>query len=150
MGNSVLRKMIGAHNVSGQATQKTCFKLYGRSGGFRGLMPKQAYQVASNEDKMNNDQTPSQNYEETPTLKAEVEHLKSLMASLSKPSSACSLAMTGKNSQFFSFNVSGTMFEDLWIIDSDVTNHITPHSSCFHILIPLVNNSLLLLMGLIL
>ena len=50
------------------------------------------------------------------------------MNSLSKTSS-CSLTMSGKSSSFLSFNVSGT--ENIWIIDSGATDHMTPHSSYF-------------------
>ena len=51
------------------------------------------------------------------------------MDSLSKTSSSCSLTMTGKSSSFLSFNASG--IENLWIIDSGATDHMTPHSSYF-------------------
>jgi len=37
--------------------------------------------------------------------------------------------MSGKSSSFLSFNVSGT--ENIWIIDSDVMDHMTPHFSYF-------------------
>jgi len=37
--------------------------------------------------------------------------------------------MAGKSSSFLSFNASGT--ENIWIIDSGVTDHMTPHSSYF-------------------
>jgi len=37
--------------------------------------------------------------------------------------------MSGKSSIFLSFNASST--ENIWIIDSGATDHMTPHSSCF-------------------
>ena len=51
------------------------------------------------------------------------------MDSLSKPSSYCSFTMSGKSSSFLSFNASST--ENIWIIDSGATDHMTPHSSSF-------------------
>jgi len=60
--------------------------------------------------------------------KEELERLRALMNSLSKTSS-CSLTMSGKSSSFLSFNAFST--ENIWIIDSDSTDHMTHHSSCF-------------------
>ena len=37
--------------------------------------------------------------------------------------------MSGKSSSFLSFNASST--ENIWIIDSGATDHMTPHSSSF-------------------
>ena len=51
------------------------------------------------------------------------------MDSLNKPSSYCSFTMSGKSSSFLSFNASST--ENIWIMDSSATDHMTPHSSSF-------------------
>ena len=58
-----------------------------------------------------------------------LEHLRAFMNPFNKTSSSCSLTMAGKSSSFLSFNASGT--ENIWIIDSGVTDHMTPHSSYF-------------------
>ena len=50
------------------------------------------------------------------------------MISFSK-TSACSLTMSDKSSSFLFFNGSST--ENIRIIDSGATDHMTPHSSCF-------------------
>jgi len=44
-------------------------------------------------------------------------------------SSYCSLTISGKSFSFLSFNASS--IENIWIIDSGATDHMTPHSSYF-------------------
>jgi len=108
-------------------TKERCFKLHGkekilkRTGGFKGTIQRHANQASSNFE--------TQIAEEIPSLnKEELEHLQALMNSLSKTCS-CSLTMSGKSSSFLSFNAYST--ENIWIIDSGATDHMTPHSSCF-------------------
>jgi len=110
-----------------------CFKLHGkekvleRTGGFKGTIQRHANQ-ASSDSECTTLPFP-QIAEEVPSLsKEELERLRVLMNSLSKTSS-CSLTMSGKSSSFLSFNSSGT--ENIWIIDSGATDHMTPHSSYF-------------------
>ena len=123
-------------------TKETCFKLHGkdkvlgRTGGFKGISQRRANQTTSDSEIANEDPSVSQTKEEIPALsKSELERLRTLMDSFSKPSGTCSLTMTGKNVSFLTFNSSGT--EDLWIIDSGATDHMTPHPSYFSSYSPL-------------
>ena len=116
-------------------TKDTCFRLHGkervleRTGGFKGIVHRRANQASSDSESVEDPPIP-QVAKEVPALsKEELERLRALMDSLSKTSSSCSLTMTGKSSSFLSFNASGT--ENLWIIDSGATDHMTPHSSYF-------------------
>ena len=114
-------------------TKERCFKLHGkekvleRIGGFKGTIQRHANQASS--DSESTTLPFPQIAEEVPSLsKEELERLRALMNSLSKTSS-CSLTMSGKSSSFLSFNAFST--ENIWIIDSDSTDHMTHHSSCF-------------------
>ena len=60
------------------------------------------------------------------------------MNPFSKTSSSCSLTIAGKSSSFLSFNTSST--ENIWIIDSGATDHMTHHSSYFSSYIILTGN----------
>nr|KYP43794.1 hypothetical protein KK1_034774 [Cajanus cajan] len=114
-------------------TKETCYRLHGkekvleRTGGFKGLTQRRANQVTSNHESAPSI-TPAEN-EVLALSKAELERLRALMDSLSKTSNSCSLTMTGKSSSFLSFNASNT--ENIWIIDSSATDHMTPHSPYF-------------------
>jgi len=115
-------------------TKDTCFKLHGKEKALnclaelKGQPSRKVYQASS--DSENLDKTPSSSTEEgMPTLRAEIERLKTLMESISKPPfGTCSLTMTGKNSNS-SFNFSRTLCKDSWVLDSSATDHMTPHSS---------------------
>jgi len=110
-------------------TKEKGFKLHGKekllecTGGFKGTIQRHANQASS--DSESTTLPFPQIAKEVPSLsKEELECLRALMNSLSKTSS-CSLTMCGKSSSFLSFNASGT--ENIWIIDSGATDHMTPH-----------------------
>ncbi|KAL2320148.1 hypothetical protein Fmac_029117 [Flemingia macrophylla] len=116
-------------------TKDTCFRLHGkervleRIGGFKGITQRRANQALSDSESVEDPPIPHPAKEVPALSQAELERLRALMDSLSKTSSSCSLTMTGKSSSFLSFNASGT--ENIWIIDSGATDHMTPHPSYF-------------------
>ncbi|RDX85725.1 Copia protein, partial [Mucuna pruriens] len=59
--------------------------------------------------------------------KKEMDHLRALLNSTSKPLGSCGLTMNGKSS----FNISGSIPQSIWILDSRATNHMTPFPSYF-------------------
>jgi len=90
-----------------------------RTRGFKGIIQSRANEALSDSESEVALLFP-QVAEEVPNLsKKELECFLALMNSLSKTSSYFSL----------SFNVSS--IENIWIIDSGVTDHMTPHSSYF-------------------
>ncbi|RDX81891.1 hypothetical protein CR513_37383, partial [Mucuna pruriens] len=59
--------------------------------------------------------------------KEEMDRLRALLNSTNKPLSSCGLTMNGKSS----FNISSSVPQSIWILDSRATNHMTPFSSYF-------------------
>ncbi|RDX65444.1 hypothetical protein CR513_55899, partial [Mucuna pruriens] len=59
--------------------------------------------------------------------KEEMDHLRALLNSTSKPLGSCGLTMNGKSS----FNISGSVPQSIWILDSGATDHMTPFPSHF-------------------
>ncbi|XP_016168907.1 uncharacterized protein LOC107611507 [Arachis ipaensis] len=119
------------HIVRGEETQRLHGneKVLERIGGFKGAIQRRANHTLSDSESVE-DPSISQAAKEAPALsKEELDHLRSLMDSLSKTSSPCALTMTGKGSSFLSFNAPST--ESTWIVDSGATDYMTPHSLSF-------------------
>ena len=57
-----------------------------------------------------------------------------------KPSSACSLALSGKSPFSFGFYISKKCSVNYWIVDSGTTDHMTYSSQCFSTYTPCPNN----------
>ena len=101
-------------------TKYTCWKLHGRPPNFnnnnRGWRSngKQKKKVQGQANLTNSN--PPNDENETPTdgefKKEDIERLKRLLESLEKPSSACSLALSGKYSVSHTFNVSDSPLSD--------------------------------------
>ena len=70
----------------------------------------------------------------------EIEKLRSLLGSLDKPTGTCSLALSGTPSFSFCINVSHRVYDDSWIIDFGVIDHMTSKSQLFHIYTPSPSN----------
>ena len=66
--------------------------------------------------------------------------LRSLLGSLDKPTEACSLAFSGTPSFSFCINASNTVYDDIWVIDFDATDHMTSKSQLFHTYTPSPSN----------
>ena len=65
---------------------------------------------------------------------------RSLLGSLDKPTGACSLALLGTPSFSFCINVSNRVYDDSWVIDFGVTDHMTSKSQLFHTYTPSPSN----------
>ena len=61
----------------------------------------------------------------------EMEKLRILLGSLDKPTGACSLALSSTPSFSFCINALNKVYDDSWVIDSGVTDHMTPKISTF-------------------
>ncbi|RDY11602.1 hypothetical protein CR513_03701, partial [Mucuna pruriens] len=59
--------------------------------------------------------------------KEEMDRLRALLNSTSKPFGSCGLTMNGKSF----FNISGSVPQSIWILDSRATDHMTPFPSHF-------------------
>ncbi|RDX98200.1 hypothetical protein CR513_18909, partial [Mucuna pruriens] len=57
----------------------------------------------------------------------EMDRLQALLNSISKPLGSCGLTMNGKSS----FNISGSVPQSIWILDSRAIDHMTPFPSYF-------------------
>ncbi|RDX69322.1 hypothetical protein CR513_51581, partial [Mucuna pruriens] len=58
--------------------------------------------------------------------KEEMDRLRALLNSTSKPLDSCGLTMNGKSS----FNISGSVPQSIWILDSGATDHMTSLELC--------------------
>ena len=56
-----------------------------------------------------------------------MDRLRALLNSTSKPLGSCGLTMNGKSS----CNISGSVLQNIWILDSGTTDHMTPFPSHF-------------------
>ena len=65
---------------------------------------------------------------------------RSLLGSLDKPTGACSLALLGTPSFSFCINASNWVYDDSWVIDFGVTDHMTSKSQLFHTYTPSPSN----------
>ncbi|RDX89315.1 hypothetical protein CR513_28967, partial [Mucuna pruriens] len=115
-------------------TKDTCYKHYGkekvleRMGGNKGSTQMWMNQTTS--DKENGVEHPSTSQLDQDIQafsKEEMDRLRALLNSTSKPLGSCGLTMNGKNS----FNISGLVPQSIWILDSETTNHMTPFPSHF-------------------
>ncbi|RDX74028.1 hypothetical protein CR513_46271, partial [Mucuna pruriens] len=103
-------------------TKDTCYKCYGKEkvleqmGGNKGSTQMWVNQTTS--DKENDIQAFSEE---------EMDRLRALLNSTSKPLGSCGLTMNGKSS----FNIFGSFPQSIWILDSGATNHMTLFSSYF-------------------
>ncbi|RDX70709.1 hypothetical protein CR513_50023, partial [Mucuna pruriens] len=59
--------------------------------------------------------------------KEQMNRIRDLLNSTSKPLGSCGLTMNGKSS----FNISGSVPQSIWILDSMTTDHMTPFPSHF-------------------
>ncbi|KAI5444626.1 hypothetical protein KIW84_013047 [Lathyrus oleraceus] len=116
-------------NRSGH-TKDSCFKLHGREqvlsrgGGSRNMHQYQAHVATHVQD--------TESFEKRGTdfssfSQNDVERLKSMLDSMSKPSGSGSgsLAVTGKSLCSRSLTVCGNIPKNAWILDSGATNHMT-------------------------
>ncbi|KAI5399343.1 hypothetical protein KIW84_064631 [Lathyrus oleraceus] len=114
-------------NRSGH-TKDRCFKLHGREqvlsrgGGSRNMHQYQAHVATHVQD--------TESFEKRGTdlssfSQNDVERLKSMLDSMSKPSGSGSLAVTGKSLCSRSLTVCGNIPKNAWILDSGATNHMT-------------------------
>ncbi|RDY04922.1 hypothetical protein CR513_11294, partial [Mucuna pruriens] len=115
-------------------TKDTCYKRYGkekvpeRIGGNKGSTQMWVNQTISNKENVVGHPSTSQlDWDIQAFSKEEMDHLRAFLNSTSKPLGSCGLTMNGKSS----FNVSGSVSQNIWILDFGATDHMTPFPSYF-------------------
>ncbi|RDY02472.1 hypothetical protein CR513_14060, partial [Mucuna pruriens] len=115
-------------------TKDTCYKRYGkekvleRMGGNKGSTQMWVNQTTSNkENGVEHPSTLQLDQDIQAFSKEEMDRLRALLNSTSKPLGSCGLTMNGKSS----FNISGSVPQSIWILDSGATDHMTPFPSHF-------------------
>ncbi|RDY05767.1 hypothetical protein CR513_10351, partial [Mucuna pruriens] len=115
-------------------TKDTCYKRYGnekvleRMGGNKGLTQMWVNQTTSDKENVVEHPSTLQLDQDIQAFsKEEMDRLRALINSTSKPLSSYGLTMNGKSS----FNISGSVPQIIWILDSRATNHMTPFPSYF-------------------
>ncbi|RDY03253.1 hypothetical protein CR513_13187, partial [Mucuna pruriens] len=93
-------------------TNDTCYKLYGKEKVL---------------ERMSGNKGSTQMWDIQAFSKEEMDHLRALLNSTSKPLSSCGLTMKGKSS----FNISCSVSQSMWILNFGVIDHMTPFSSYF-------------------
>ncbi|RDX81124.1 hypothetical protein CR513_38237, partial [Mucuna pruriens] len=115
-------------------TKDICYKRYGkekvleRMGGNKGSTKMWVNQTTSNkENEVEHPSTSQLDQDIQAFSKEEMDWLRALLNSTSKPLGSCGLTMNGKSS----FNISGSVPQSIWILDSGATDHMTPFPSHF-------------------
>ncbi|RDX62046.1 hypothetical protein CR513_59656, partial [Mucuna pruriens] len=115
-------------------TKDTCYKRYGkkkvleRMGGNKGSTQIWVNQTTSNKENGVEHPSTSQLDQDIQAFsKEEMDHLRALLNSTSKPLGSCGLTMNGKSS----FNISSLVPQSIWILDSEATEHMTTFLSHF-------------------
>ncbi|RDX63300.1 hypothetical protein CR513_58286, partial [Mucuna pruriens] len=115
-------------------TKDTCYKRYGkekvleRMGGNKGLTQMWVNQTTSNKENGVECPSTSQLDQDIQAFsKEEIDRLLALLNSTSKPLGSCGLTMNGKSS----FNISNSVPQSIWILDSRATDHMTSFPSHF-------------------
>ena len=119
-------------------TRETCWKLHGkppsREWGHKGGQPKpqgRAHFSGQPTEQPSQEQAVNQmefNKEEIEKLRGLLGSLEKTGGSLEKTGGTCSLAFSGKFSTSQGLHVSDKVIQELWVIDSGATDHMT-HSS---------------------
>ncbi|RDX93352.1 hypothetical protein CR513_24403, partial [Mucuna pruriens] len=115
-------------------TKDTCYKCYGkekvpeRIGGNKGSTQMWVNQTTSNkENEVEHPSTSQLDQDIQAFSKEEMDRLRALLNSTSKPLGSCDLTMNGKSS----FNIYGSVPQSIWILDFGAIDHITPFPSHF-------------------
>ncbi|RDX63704.1 hypothetical protein CR513_57826, partial [Mucuna pruriens] len=115
-------------------TKDTYYKRYGkekvleRMGGNKGSTQMWVNQTTSNkENGVEHPSTLQLDQDIQAFSKEEMNRLQALLNSTSKPLGSCGLTMNGNTS----FNISGSVPQSIWILDSGTTDHMTPFPSHF-------------------
>ncbi|RDX82108.1 hypothetical protein CR513_37146, partial [Mucuna pruriens] len=115
-------------------TKDTCYKRYGkekvleRMGGNKGSTQMWVNRTTSNKENGVEHPSTSQLDQDIQAFsKEEMDHLRALVNSTSKSLGSCGLTMNGKSS----FNISGSVPQSIWILDSGAIDHMTPFPSHF-------------------
>ncbi|KOM56062.1 hypothetical protein LR48_Vigan10g195400 [Vigna angularis] len=109
-------------------TKETCFRLHGKSNVLERMRNnKGPTQKWVNHTTSEQEATNQSNVSPPPDLdmkayKEELDRLKAMVESMSKPSGSCTLSMKGK----ICLNTVGNMTQGIWILDSGATDHMTP------------------------
>nr|KYP34084.1 hypothetical protein KK1_045003 [Cajanus cajan] len=115
-------------------TKETCFKLHGRNnvlehmGKNKGSAQRWANHTPSEQEATNQPSTSPPPELDMKAYKEELERLKAMVESMSKPSGSCTLSMNGK----ICLNTVGPMSQGIWILDSGATDHMTPFRVFFN------------------
>ncbi|RDX91841.1 putative mitochondrial protein, partial [Mucuna pruriens] len=115
-------------------TKDTYYKLYGKENVFERMGgnkdPTQMWVNKTTFDKVNVVEHPSTlqlDQDIQAFSKEEMDRLRALLNSTNKPLGSCGLTMNGKSS----FNISGSVPQNIWILDSRATDHMTLFPSDF-------------------
>ncbi|KAL2327646.1 hypothetical protein Fmac_021073 [Flemingia macrophylla] len=117
---------------SGHA-KETCYKLHGknnvleRMGNNKGSGQKWVNHTTSEQETTNQPITSVPSDIDMKAYKEELDRLKAMVESMSKPSGSCTMSMTGKNC----LNTAGHLSQEIWILDSGATDHMTPFHMIF-------------------
>ncbi|RDX99827.1 hypothetical protein CR513_17069, partial [Mucuna pruriens] len=128
-------------------TKDTCYKLYGKEkvleqmGGNKGPTLMWANQTTfDKENLVEHPSTPQLDQDIQSFSKEEINHLRALLNSTSKPLGSCGLTMKGKSY----FNISSSVPLSIWILDSRVTDHMTPFPPYFTSYLKVSKNQLII------
>ncbi|RDX67909.1 hypothetical protein CR513_53160, partial [Mucuna pruriens] len=115
-------------------TKDTYYKHYGkekvleRISGNKGSTQMWVNQTTSDkENVIENPSTLELDQDIQAFSKEDMDHLRGLLNSRTKPLGSCGLTMNGKSS----YNISGLVPQSIWILDSGETNHMTSFPSYF-------------------